>query len=225
MSKPVMSSGHPTDAQPGLPTIVFPFEGGKTARRPVLFGTGPAGGLIEIWDAGENFHYASGPIGSDERWTVDVFEEIAPGLHQIRARVIAGAASEWSAPRSFRANATDDAPVINLPGESEQVSDVVTFQGTVPRAGGYVDIVDLNDGHHLAQVRVEPDMTWFTQLTGLGARVHRVSVNHRLGGVASNWAGVRTFTVVAEASEGLFDFARLRAFIQNALRKISSIWR
>lgn len=220
-----MSSGHSSDAQPGLPTIVFPFEDGKTARCLVLFGTGPAGGLIEIWDAGGNFHYASGPIGSDERWTVEVFEEIAPGPHQIRARVIAGAASDWSAIRSFRVNATDDAPVIDLPEESEQLRDVVTFKGTVPRAGGYVDIVDLNDGRHLAQVRVGPDMTWFTQLTGLGARVHRVSVNHRLDGVASNWAGVRTFTVVAEASEGLFDFARLRAFIQNALRKISSIWR
>ncbi|MFH0023369.1 hypothetical protein ACFZAC_17415 [Pseudomonas fluorescens] len=207
-------------------SIVFPFEGSKTARRPHLFGTGQAGGLIEIWDARENFHYASGPIDADGRWTVDVFEELSPGPHRIRARVIAGTTSDWSADRAFEVTATDDAPVIVSPEEHENVSDVVTFTGTVPREGGYVDIVDLNNGRHLAEVIVEADRTWFTQLTDIdAAQQHRICASHRLSGIASNWSRVRTFTMLVEAREGLFDFARLRAFYQNALRKISSIWR
>lgn len=221
-----MSNGHESGSQPVVLTIVFPFEGSKTAGRPHFFGTGPAGGLVEIWDASENFHYASGPISSDGRWTVDVFEELPPGPHRIRARVIAGTTSDWSADRSFEVTATDDAPVIVSPEENQRVSDVVTFEGTVPREGGYVDIVDLNNGRHLAEVIVEADRTWFTQLTNIdAAQQQRICASHRLSGIASNWSRVRTFTVLVEAHEGLFDFARLRAFYQNALRKISSIWR
>ena len=94
------------------------------------------------------------------------------------------------------------------------------------RAEGFVSIFDLDTGLEIARAAVESDRKWQTPAApSLAVGQYRISAVHNIAGKVSDWGRVRTFAVVAEASESLSDFARLRAFIQNALRKISSIWR
>lgn len=211
------------------PTITYPEEASTTGPVTLLLGSGIPHALVQVWDIENTHSLGEGLVSANGRWAFSINGVQAQGQQRIHARqTYAGITSEWSEERGYevRLRPEIDVPVVVEPIEGAQVDTPLMFSGDVTRAEGFVSIFDLDTGLEIAKAAVGSDRKWQTPAApSLALGQYRISAVHNIAGQVSDWGRVRTFAVVAEASEGLFDFARLRAFIQNALRKISSIWR
>jgi len=224
----MMSTRDEQISQPG-PTITYPKEASATGPATLLLGSGIPNAQVQVWNT-ENTHLlGAGQVSTNGRWAFSINGVQAPGQHRIHAhQTYAGITSEWSEERGYevRLRPEIDVPGVVEPIEGAQVDTPLMFSGDVTRAEGFVSIFDLDTGLEIARAAVQSDRKWQTPAApSLAVGQYRISAVQNIAGQVSDWGRVRTFAVVAEASEGLFDFARLRAFIQNALRKISSIWR
>lgn len=225
-----MSTGDEHISQPvPAPIIAYPAEASTTGPATLLLGSGIPDALVQVWNIENTDLLGAGQISANGRWAFSINGVQAQGQQKIHAhQTYAGTTSEWSDERGYevRLRPEIDVPVVVEPIEGAQVDTPLMFSGDVTRAKGFVSIFDLDTGLEIARAAVESDRKWQTPAAhSLAVGQYRISAAHNIAGQVSDWGRVRTFTVLAEASEGLFDFARLRAFIQNALRKISSIWR
>ncbi|WP_185776689.1 hypothetical protein [Pseudomonas fluorescens] len=211
------------------PTITYPEEASTTGPATLLLGSGMPDALVQVWNIENTQSLGAGLVSAKGRWAFSISGAQAPGQQKIHAhQTYAGITSEWSDERGYevRLRPEIDVPGVFVPLEGAEVNAPLLLSGDVTRAEGFVSIFDLDTGLEIARAAVESDRKWQTPAAhSLAVGQYRISAVHNIAGQVSDWGRVRTFTVVAEASEGLFDFARLRAFIQNALRKISSIWR
>lgn len=223
-----MSTRDEQTSQPA-PTITYPKEASTTGPATLLLGSGIPNAQVQVWNTENTRLLGAGQVSTNGRWAFSISGVQAPGQQRIHAhQTYAGITSEWSEERGYevRLRPEIDVPVVVEPIEGAQVDATLVFSGDVTRAEGFVSIFDLDTGLEIARAGVANDRKWTTPAAhSLTVGQYRISTVHNIAGQVSDWGRVRTFTVVAEASEGLFDFARLRTFIQNALRKISSIWR
>ena len=214
---------------PPAPTITYPEQGSTTGLATLLLGSGIPDALVQVWNIENTHSLGAGKVSANGRWAFSISGAQAQGQQRIHAhQTYAGNTSQWSDERAYevRLRPAIDVPLVLEPIEGAQVDAPPVFSGDVTRAEGFVSIFDLDTGLEIARARVESDQKWATPAEHrLPVGQYRISAVHNIAGDTSDWGRVRTFTVAARTGDELLGVARLRALTQNALRKISSIWR
>ncbi|MFJ5238157.1 hypothetical protein ACIP86_15710 [Pseudomonas neuropathica] len=204
-SKTQLEAQAPVEPWPA-PYMTYPEQGETRKPSTLLLGSGIPEADVEVWSSDETQLHGKGKINKNGRWAFSVSGDLAVGLHVIKARqTYNDVESSWSEDRSFAVDLKSglDVPAIAEPREGEALGQPVIIKGDVQQPGGMVDILDLDRDLWIAYAVVDAKGHWATEKpVSFSLGEHRISAIQRVSGKKSDWARVRTFTVVAVRKKG-----------------------
>lgn len=203
--EPVKEQQDPLEPWPA-PYVTYPAQGEIGKPSTLLLGSGIPDADIEVWSNDETQLHGQGKINKNGRWAFSVSGDLEQGTHVFKARqTYMEMVSHWSNDRSFEVDLESglDVPAIAQPREGQTLDKAVIIQGDVRQPGGMVDIIDLDRDLWIAYAVVNQQGKWATEKpVKFSVGEHRVSAIHRANGKKSDWARVRTFTIIAARQKG-----------------------
>ena len=188
------------------PYVTYPEAGETCKPSTLLLGSGIPGADVEVWSSDETQLHGKGKINENGRWAFSVSGDLEHGTQVIKAcQTYRETVSIWSNDRSFDVDLESglDVPAIAEPREGKVLDKAVIIKGDVQHPAGMVDIIDLDKDLWIAYALVNPQGKWATEKpVRFSVGEHRISAIHRADGKKSDWARVRTFTVIGARKTG-----------------------